>query len=201
MSRLWTIAGLVALSGFMGAGCSVPERHVPTAIAARAYGTGEPAVGDPLRNFAFTLNEGTRTTLVRERARVTVLAFPDDPDWPDCDAARELSDMARNAHRRFIDVLVISVGHPQAECAEALERVAGCEMRWPCILLVCDPHGGVRRLYGESAGGHYYLLNNYQQVSAIGELSDFEGLHAATEDLVRRIYDVDKRTGMHEWWH
>ena len=80
---------------------------------------------------------------------------------------------------------------------------ADCRVPPGRLVLVCDPYNRVAGLYGSHTGGHYYVLTNFFKISAIGELSDLDSLHAATHHVVAQIYDQDWREGAydhrHEW--
>lgn len=194
------LAGGLAVSVMWLVACNAPDCRIRTATALRAYGRGELAVGDPARNFAFRLADGRVSRLSAQRGRVTVLVFPDDPAWPDCAQTRGLAELAVRTRVWSVGVVVVSVGRPDAPCSAALEAGQACEIPAPHVLLVCDPHGTVRALYGQAAAGRYYLLSNFLKIAAIGDLDDLDELEAAAARLVREIYDQDDREGAYDMY-
>ena len=196
-TKILLAGGLVAI-GLLLTACQAPDRSVRTTTALRAYGQGELAVGDSWRDFAFTLADERVSRLSAQRGRVTVLAFPDDPDWPNCEQTRALADLANDARNWAVNIVVVSVGQPDAACAEALEAGRTCGIQAPHVLLVCDPHGNVRNLYGSEAAGRYYLLSNFLEVKAIGDLHDLNTLETEAAHLAREIYDQDDREGKYD---
>ena len=182
-------------------GCATPPIQTYTAL--RAYGPGELHVGDQFRDFGFTDTQGQVTRLSAVHGRVTILAFPDDPNWPVCDADQRLVDLANRASTCYINVVVVSVGHPAGPCPEALQAAADCQVLPGYLVLVCDPYDRVAGLYGNAAKGHYYVLTNFLKIAATGELADLDSLRAATQHVVAEIYDQDLREGAyshHRGW-
>lgn len=177
--------------------CNMPAIQVYTAL--RAYGPGELQVGDQFRDFGFADSQGQVTRLSAVKGRVTILAFSGDPNWPDCDTVERLAELAADASTCWIDVVVVSVGHPLPPCPDALPAAADCTAPPGRLVLVCDPFDKVAALYGRDAPGHYYVLTNFLKIAATGELTDLDTLRAATRRVVADIYDQDLREGAYDW--
>lgn len=188
-------AGLLAV---LATGCAPRDDRPLTATALRPYGQAELQVGDDFREFAFATATGQYTRLSAVRGRVTILAFPDDPAWPNCDLHARLAELAASESRWLVEVTVVSVGCPDGPCDAALGAGLACNIKMPRLILVCDPHARVHELYGVAARGHYYLLTNFLRIASIGPLDDLDGLRAATRKLVRETYDQDEREGLHD---
>lgn len=200
MSRSTTLTPAALVAGVLLVGCAAPPRQVPTATALETSITGEVRVGERMADFRMMLASGKAARMVDVRGRVTVLLFSAEREWPSCEQARALSDLARHESCCYIGVRVVVVGPAEAPCAEAWERVADCRMPDPRVLLVCDPQAGVRRLYGEAAPGRWYLIDNYETVRDTGTVGDLDALREAVRNLVRSIEDQDDREGYYEWW-
>ena len=189
---------LGAALGLLACGCAEPPQRAATFTALRAYGFGELKVGDDFRDFAFTDDAGKISRLSIVRRRVTILVFPSDPNWPTCADAQQLADLAVHTSGPEIGVEVVSVGHPAGPCPDALAAVADREVPARRLVLVCDPYDRVSRIYGPDAQDKYYVLTNFLRIAAIGELTDLDGLRAATQRIVRDIHDQDQREGLGE---
>lgn len=180
------------------AGCASAPPRAAIGTALRAYGRGDLAVGDEFRDFALRDAAGQITHLSAIHGRVTVLAFSPDPNWPDCGDARALAELGNSAAGPWVDVLVVSVGHPAEPCPDALAPAADCEIPLGHLYLICDPYGQVSRLYGPDAIGRYYVLTNFLKIAAVGDVSDRNGLRAATKRVVDSIHDQDVREGLYD---
>ncbi len=186
---------IVALA--LCAGCA-DSRQPLTATAIRMYGPGELGVGSPFRDFAFRTADGALTRLSAVRGRVTVLVFPSDPEWPSCEELQRWADLTWRRSVYLVDVVVVSVGEPGRDCEQALGRGLECDADARRVVLVCDPHGTIAPLYGAAARGHYYVLTNFLEIDAVGDLADEDQLEADVRRLALEIYDQDRRQGTHD---
>lgn len=198
MTRLVAAAGLLASLAM--AGCLAPPRHPIVGTALELYGADERRVGELYREFAFTRPDGTLTRLSAVRGRVTVLAFPDERDWPNEAAAEALADAAARESTWDIPVVVVSVGRPAEACEAALARGAAYAVPPGRLVLVCDPFAAVDKAYGPEAVGRYYVLTNFLKIAAIGALSDLESLRRDVGAVVDAIHDQDLREGRYDWY-
>ena len=199
------LADALAVAAATVAGCASAPPRAAIGTALRAYGRWDLGVGDEFRDFALTDAAGRITHLSAIHGRVTVLTFSADPNWPDCEDARELAALGNSAAGPWVDVLVVSIGRPAQPCPVALEPAADCEIPLGHMYLVCDPYGLVSKLYGSDAVGRYYVLTNFLKIAAVGDLADREGLRLATQRVVETIHDQDVREGVYEryrcgWW-
>ena|GEM_PF-3021934 len=139
--------------------------------------TGDRRPGDLCPKFSFIDEEGSPDTFAHVRGAVTLVVFPDDPRWPNCDKCKELVDLAARLERPRTSVVVVSVRSPkdQEQCsAAALHRY---DVDWPVQLVaLCDHHGCVRDLFGGDALGKFFVVDGDGRIVGRGPLADREAL-------------------------
>ena len=121
------------------------------------------------------------------RGAVTLVVFPDDPKWPDCERCKEVVALAAEVQRLDTPVAVVSVRNPgegEACSAAALHR---CPMDERAQLVaLCDHQGRVRDLFGPSAVGKFFVVGSNGRISASGTfMEDLRALKAALRKAVQ----------------
>lgn len=198
-SRHGALIGLTGLAAAL-AGCVAPSFHAVVGTARTTYATFDVAVGDPWREFSFVDTRGDVQQLSDVRGRITALVFAAELAPPDCAMLQRLDEITRRAYRPWVALRIVYIA--PTECAGLAEMAAECALTRPRVVVVCDPEGHVRRLYGgAAAAGRYVLLNNFLDVTSIGDAQDPAALEAAATALAREIYSQDYREGAWRWYY
>lgn len=190
MGRLLVIAsaGLIAAAALTGCQSSEGMR---TGMSLADAGHAQVEVGDRTPDFAFVADDESLTRFHEIRGRVTVLAFPDDPEWPNCASCRQLANIAAEKSQVRINVMAVSVAGPHKPCHEALPSVERCEVDADHLVAICDRRGEIRHIYGADVDGKYFVINNHGKVVAAGKLGDWEQLAEDVKCAVWRVADEE----------
>lgn len=181
MSRAWlrpvfVMMGLTVMG--LGLGCTNEQ----VARTGTVLG-GELRVGDYAPDFSFAGPEGKIETFGAVRGVVTLLTFPARRDWPNCEQCARVAQLAGEEAALNTSVMVVSVGSPEGE-GKSLSLYR-CSIKSPAGLVVLeDRHGWVRRLYGEQAAGHFYVIGFDGRIAAIGSIEDQNTMKASLDSAV-----------------
>ena len=143
--------------------------------------------GYPCPDFTFLDQDGHADTFSHVRGAVTLVVFPDDPEWPDCGRCCEVVDLAAEVQRPDTPVAVVSVRSPgegEACSAAGLHR---CPMEERAQLVaLCDHRGRVRDLFGPTAIGRFFVVGSNGRIAASGTFTkDLHTVEAALREAVR----------------
>ncbi len=147
---------------------------------------GDLKPGYPCPDFTFLDEDGRADTFSHVRGVVTLVVFPDDPQWPNCARCKEVVDLAAEVQRLDTPVVVVSVRSPvEAErCSAAALHLCPIEGRAQLVAL-CDHQGRVRDLFGPNATGKFFVVGPNGWIAACGQLS--EDLHALEVQLRKAV--------------
>jgi hypothetical protein len=192
---LAAVAGVMLLSG-----CMTPSFHATVGQASRTYFVSDIAVGDTWNEFRFTDAHGEVRRLSAVRGRVTALVFTEDTQLPDCERLKTLDDVTRRAYYCHVPVVIVYVTPSDGPLAELKQTAMNCMLSRPRTIVVTDPGGDVRRLYGGDAiRGRYVLMDNFLRVISIGDANDLATLEAEAKALAEKTYRQDYREGKYEF--
>ena len=173
--------GVVVLmvTGLM-AGCAT-ERSARFGIVSE----GDLKPGESVPDFSFIGDGGEVDTFGHVRGVVTIVAFPDDPAWPDCERCREIVQLASRLTRLDTPVTVVSIATPAKGCENATAAFHRCDIKGHAQLVsLCDHRARVREMYGPDALGKFYVIDSYGQIAATGRLSEMKNLEQAVRAVV-----------------
>ena len=174
------LLGTAALMLLMS-GCATTHK-VRTGLV---YG-GDLKPGYPCPDFTFIDENGRADTFSHIRGAVTLVVFPDDPEWPNCKRCREFVDLAAKLQRLDTPVVVVSIrspGQPGRCPAAALHR---CHVEGLVQLVaLCDHQGRVRDLFGPNAIGQFFVVGPAGRIAGRGPLAeDLYALEASVRKAV-----------------
>jgi hypothetical protein len=199
MIKIGWMMGLFGTAAVL-TGCAAPSYHAMVGTAQATYAEFDVSVGDPWREFSFVDLNGEVQTFSGVRGRVTVLVFADQGQVADCAMIQKLDEITIRAYCPWVPVKIVYVTDPNTQQAGAENLAAVCELKRPRTVVISDQNGDVRRLYGgDQARGKYVVLNNFLDVTKIGDADDLEALEADAEALAREIHDQDNREGGWKW--
>ena len=147
---------------------------------------GDLKPGYPCPDFTFLDQDGRADTFSHVRGAVTLVMFPEDPEWPNCARCKEVVDLAAEIQRLDTPVVVVSVrsfGQSKRCSATALHR---CPIEGRAQLVaLCDHQGRVRNLFGPNAAGKFFVVGPNGRIAARGTLT--EDLHLLQAPLRKAI--------------
>ena len=176
----------------LGIGASVVTLLVSGCATTYKIRTGSVHGGDlkpgyPCPDFTFIDQDGRADTLSHVRGAVTLVIFPEDPEWPDCERCKRIINLAAEVQRLDTPVVVVSVrsvGRPEHCPAVALHRCS-IEGRAQLVAL-CDHQRRVRDLFGPNAIGKFFVVGPDGWIAARGTLAeDLHPVEAALRKAVR----------------
>jgi hypothetical protein len=139
-------------------------------------------------DFTFLDQDGRADTFSHVRGVVTLVVFPDEPEWPDCARCKEVVALAAKVQRLDTSVVVVSVRIPgEAErcSAAALHR---CPIEGQAQLVaLCDHQGRVGDLFGANATGKFFIVGPDGRIAARGALT--ENLHILEARLRKEVQE------------
>jgi len=148
---------------------------------------GDLKPGYPCPDFTFLDQDGRVDTFSHVRGVVTLVVFPDDPEWPNCARCKEVIALAAEVQRLDTPVVVVSVRSPvEAErCSAAALHRCPIEGRAQLVAL-CDHQGRVRDLFGPNATGKFFVVGPNGRIAARGTMTqDLHVLEAQLRKAVR----------------
>ena len=148
---------------------------------------GDLKPGYPCPDFTFIDQDGRADTFSHVRGAVTLVVFPDDPEWPDCDRCKEVVDLAAEVQRLDTPVVVVSVrsSGQSKQCPAAALHRCPIEGRAQLVAL-CDHQGRVRDLFGPNATGKFFVVGPNGRIAARGTLTeDLNALETSVREAVR----------------
>lgn len=178
-----TLIGIVVFAftsacGFL-TGCS--EQHM--ARTGTVY-EGDLGVGSYAPDFSFVGQDGQVETFSSVRKVVTLVVFPDMPDWPSCSRCDAIVEVADRAGTMNSPVAVVSVVCPP-EGKKAMAALYRCNIRGESPLIALNDHRGrVRALYGRGAIGKFHVVGADGRISAVGKIDDVAGMEDALKAAV-----------------
>jgi peroxiredoxin len=163
-------------------GCATT--HTPR--TGQIYG-GDLKPGCPCPDFTFVNDDGAMDTFAHVRGTVTLVVFPDDPQWPDCEQCKKVVDLAGALERAETSVVVVSIRSPGAErpCSAAVLHQYRVRWQVPFIAL-CDHQRRAHDLFGPNALGKFFVVDPEGRIAACGSLAeDLKDMEAALREVVR----------------
>ena len=185
--------GLAGASLLLLAGCATTgaREHV-VQVGAAAPGTGGLRPGDTAPDFVFTTESGNASRFSEVRGRVTVVLFPNQPgEWLDPHVYAQLAGMGQSLSGPQIPVVLIDVGRPHRTEAQARQALEAAPVASDRLVLLADPEGSIRALFGPHAGGRFYVIDNFDRIVSVGEFQRPRDLDAPVEQAVRTVADED----------
>ena len=173
---LGTVALMLLISG-----CATTHK-VRTGLV---YG-GDRKPGYPCPDFTFIGENGRADTFSHIRGAVTLVVFPDGPEWPNCNRCRELVDLAAKVQRRDTPVVVVSIRSPgqPGRCSAAALHQCHIEGQVQLVAL-CDHQGRVGDLFCPNAIGKFFVVGPTGRIAACGPLAeDLHALEASVREAV-----------------
>lgn len=157
----------VAMGLFLAVGCT-DDRLARTGTIIG----GNVNVGDYAPDFSFMGENGKVQTLGSVRGVVTLLVFPNMPDWPDCQRCKQIVHLADAVEKPNTPVVVVSVATP-CRGDKALAALHRCEIKGASQLVgLHDRQGRVRALYGVGTSERFFVVDRAGRVGALGSLAD-----------------------------
>ncbi len=186
-----------AQSGFVLAGSAdaPPRAHMSPGVRV-GQATPETATGlqpgEAAPDFTFTDTNGHVKRLSEVRGEVTVVMFPNRPgEWLNPAGYRGLARLDQKLEQDTygVSVVLVDVGRPHRTEEQAEETLDAAPVRSHGLVMIADPEGEIRALYGPRAGGHYFVLDQYGQIAAIGSFEAPESMRASVDRVARQIAD------------
>ena len=186
---------LVAL---LVAGCAESEHAVRVLASRGAYGVSGLRPGDTMPDLSFLDTDGKVVRLGAVRGRVTVVMFPDNPDeWPDPEIYRRCDELAKRSGGPDTPVVIVNIGRPKRSWEEAAKVLETEPVSSNRLILVADTAGDLHRPVGPSASGKFYVLDNYNQITEVGEFKGVDSLRDPIKRAVRKVAEEDSRFDQH----
>jgi len=91
------------------------------------YG-GDVKPGYPCPDFAFLDEDGKVNAFSATRGTVTIVVFPNDPDWPNCERCRQIMDLAGRVQEPSTRVVVFSIRSGGESVQRSVAAVKECEL-------------------------------------------------------------------------
>lgn len=175
--------------------CATSERQVRVGTVPGDYGSSSDLrVGDVAPDFRFLDGEGNPTRFSAVRGRVTALVFPDNQDeWPVPAMYRRNVELARQLGHLDTPVVIVDVGRPKRSIQEIQDVLEAAPVQSNQLVLLADPEGRVHRLFGSTASGRFYVIDNFQRIVAVGECKDADAIRESLRKTVLRLADEDSR--------
>jgi len=173
----------VAIAALFVSGCATTYK-----VRTGSVHGGDLKPGSPCPDFTFLDQDGRADTLSHVRGAVTLVVFPEDPEWPNCARCKQVVALAAEVQRRDTPVVVVSVRSPsegQSCSAAALHR---CPMEERAQLVaLCDHRGRVRDLFGPNAIGKFFVIGPDARIAASGTFAG--DLHILETALRRAVQE------------
>ncbi len=147
---------------------------------------GDLKLGYACPDFTFIDQNGRADTFAHVRGIVTLVVFPEDPEWPDCARCKDVVDLAAEVQRLDTPVVVVSVrsSGESDECPAAALHRCPIEARVQLVAL-CDHQGRVRELFGPNAAGKFFVVGPNGRIAERGTLmEDLHLLEATLREVV-----------------
>ena len=170
-SKHWLIIGGVMFA-LLAPGC-MTEYKARTGYISE----GERKLGHPRPDFTFIDENGKTDTFSHTRRSVTLVVFPNDPKWPNCNRCRVLVDMAAKAQEPDTPVTVVSIQNTERPSQRVADTLHSCAIKGPVQLVaLCDHHSSVKDLFGSDAVDKYFVVGNDGRIVDHGSLADLDAL-------------------------
>ncbi len=179
--------GLAVAAPLGIAGCAAPEREVGlgASFTSDADGAYSLKPGDLAPDFPFFDADGKLTRFSTVRGRVTLIAFPNNPDaWPNPDIYRPCAEIAQQMSRPGIPVVVVNIGQPRRSWQDAAAVLSTATVKSNRLVMVADPDGSIRRLFGPNAAGRLYVVDDSGRIRAVSDFRGPDSLRAPAEEVV-----------------
>ena len=137
--------------------------------------------------FSFVNQEGDVTEFASVRGKVTIVAFPQERSaWPECQQCHKLERLASRVATSSTPVTIVSVVTPQAGCEDLQAAFSHCKIEgYAQLLALCDPSAKIRQMYGSSASGNFFVIDDRGAIRASGKLDDASSMERALRAAVR----------------
>jgi hypothetical protein len=141
-------------------------------------------VGSHAPDFSFVGENGKVETFGLVRGVVTLVVFPNMPEWPDCQRCKEIVKLADEVNGPNTPVAVVSVATPR-QGEKSLAALHRCQIKGSSQLIgLHDRQGRVRGLYGDDAEGRFFVVDRAGSITAIGFLVDSAAMREALRSAV-----------------
>lgn len=195
---LWPAGVPSLLIALLAAGCAEPPRQVRVLAARSTYGASGLRPGDTMPDLSFLDADGKVVRLGMVRGRVTAIMFPDNPDeWPNPEIYRRLDELAKRSGGPEIPVAIVNIGRPKRSWEEAAQVLEAEPVKSNQLILVADKEGDFHRSVGSGASGKFYVLDNYNRITEVGEFTGVESLREPIKRAVRKVAEEDSQFEQH----
>ncbi len=176
----WNMLLLGLVAGAVGVVGCADERVTRTGTVIG----GNVQVGDYAPDFSFLSENGEVETFGSVRGVVTLLVFPDMPEWPDCQRCEDLARLAGKVEKPNTPVVVVSVA-TACRGDKALTALHRCQIKGTTQLIgLHDRYGRIRGLYGVATGERFFVLDRTGRVTAMGAPTDTGTIREALRSAV-----------------
>ncbi len=178
---------LLVMSGWvlLASGCATTH-EVRTGVAYE----GDLKTGHPCPDFVFLDEEGKVNAFSATRGIVTIIVFPNDPDWPKCDRCKQIVDLAGRVQAPSTRVVVFSIRSGGESVQRAVAGVKQCELAGKVQLIALgDCQGQISRLFGPGAEGSYFVVGADGGIVNRGPLRDLKALEGWARSAVQAHED------------
>ena len=188
MNRSWRQISHVAILFIAGAfltGCVTDQHARIGVVLGDKIKAGNVTNGDLAPDFSFVSEDEKVDTFSQIRGDVTLVTFPDDPNWPNCQRCYKLAQLISRLTRAQTSITAISIANPIKSCDEAFRMLRACEIKAQIkFIILCDQHGRICDLYGSHARGKFFVIDNDGRIIALGKFKDTASVEEALRSAV-----------------
>ena len=179
------LTGLILAVPALLTGCA-STRPAETGVALDGYGPYNLKMGDPGPDFAYVSDQQQLVPFHRVRGRVTVVVFPNDADWPSAERAASFAQLADEYKGTARTLAIVSVGKMSSPCTETTAVAQSLSVKPGNFLLLCDPNGKIRDLYGPDAAGKIYVIDSENRILNVTPYTGVDSVRAAAIDGLQK---------------
>ncbi len=182
------VLGILGLGGLALPGCASADPHVRVGEALSGTGGLQPA--DYAPDFPFIDGNGQPNRFSQVRGEVTVVMFPNQPgEWVNPDEIRQLAALTNKLSVGEVPVTIIDVGRPQRTAEQAEPLVDRIPLPPSRLVMVADPDGRIRALFGPHARGRFFVIDNFNQIVSVGRFTGVDSLRGPVRQEVHTVAD------------
>ena len=149
------------------------------------YG-GDVKPGYPCPDFAFLDEDGKVNAFSATRGTVTIVVFPNDPDWPNCERCRQIMDLAGRVQEPSTRVVVFSIRSGGESVQRSVAAVKECELAGKVQLTaLSDCQKQISKLFGPGAEGSCFVVGSDGRIVNRGPLTDLNALENWAQSAVQ----------------
>lgn len=147
--------------------------------------------GEDISAFTVTLTDGEQTTFAQLKEPIAIVAFVQTHKDQCCWISPELMSLAYDNRLKPITVAQISL--PKGQCGHGPGCMAACHLADPHLVSLCDMQGIALKAFKKPEPDSVYLINRFDKVDMIGDLSDLDSIAQRAKKLADDVEEQQKR--------